>query len=337
MTAGGPTIAATPRSRRISIFTPCDDSMWRIVSPPLPMTRPSLPLTSISMVALPVSGSMVNSGVREPGASAGGSGAAGEGSDASGAAAAAGARFLEDLAGEAGSSPERLRFFSSPRDASGSLFAGGVSSSGGVSVAAFAPASPGGGAGEGVGVSRPDPRFRTLTSSGARRVARGRGARRRASRAKTDGIGRGRPRRTGDPGSPRDGLASRTWSVLALGLGARAVVGQRRLQPRHERRLQAGRVEAPGLQLFTQLRHGHLRDRHLRHRSVGWRSKFSTRARVCPEEPPIRPKLQPPSRFPLEERGKCLSSQIIMCDIPFGVRFLSEGGEFNNSHRKGYD
>jgi len=201
MTAGGPTIAATPRSRRISIFTPCDDSMWRIVSPPLPMTRPSLPLTSISMVALPVSGSMVNSGVR--GASAGGS-------DASGAAAAAGARFLGDLAGEAGSSPERLRFFSSPRDASGSLFAGGVSSSGGVSVAAFAPASPGGGAGEGVGVSRPDPRFRTLTSSGARRVARGRGARRRASRAKTGGIGRGRPRRTGDPVPPRDGLASRT-------------------------------------------------------------------------------------------------------------------------------
>ena len=140
-----------------------------------------------------------------------------------------------------------------------------------------------------MGVSRPDPWFRTLTSSGARRVARGRGARRRTSRARTGGIGRGRPRRTEEPASPRQGLDSRTWSVPALGLGARAVVGQRRLQPRHERRLQAGRVEAPGLQLLTQLRYGHLRDRHLPHRSVGWRSRFSTRARVCPGGAPHSP------------------------------------------------
>ena len=68
MTASAPVTTHVPRSLRISIFTANLRSMCFTVSPPLPMTRPSLPLTLISTDALPVLGSIVIGGMSNDGA-----------------------------------------------------------------------------------------------------------------------------------------------------------------------------------------------------------------------------------------------------------------------------
>ena len=297
--------------------------MWRIVSPPLPMTRPSLPLTSISMVALPVSGSMVNSGVR--GASAGGR-TRREPRPPRGRASWGTWRARRDRRPSACASSRR---HGTPRVRSSRR----VSSSGGVSVAAFAPASPGGGAGEGVGVSRPDPRFRTLTSSGARRVARGRGARRRASRAKTagsDAVARaGRETRclraTVSPRAPEASSPSGSAPAPSSASDASSRDTSAAFRPDVSRPRDFSFSRSCATVIFATVI-------FVIEVSAGARS--SRRARGCaPKSPPFARSSNLRLVSPSKSEAS-VSPQIIMCDIPFGGRFLSEGGEFNNSHRK---
>ena len=253
------------------------------------------------------------------------------GSDALAEPAAAGARFLGDLAGEAGSSPERLRSsrrHGTPRVRSsreGFRPRGGYPSPPRAGVAWWR--SGGGGGRQSSRSAVPNVNLVGRASRGE-----GRGARRRASRAKTGGIGRGRPRRTGDrclratvsPRAPEASSPSGSAPAPSSASDASSRDTSAAFRPDVSRpRTSALHAAAP--------------------RSSSRPSSSSSKCRLalevldargCAPKSPHSAKLQPPSRFPLEERGKCLSSQIIMCDIPFGVSFLSEGGEFNNSHRK---
>mmetsp|Transcript_6201 Transcript_6201/g.25726 ORF Transcript_6201/g.25726 Transcript_6201/m.25726 type:complete len:341 (+) Transcript_6201:880-1902(+) len=145
MTASAPVTTHVPRSLRISIFTANLRSMCFTVSPPLPMTRPSLPLTLISTDALPVLGSIVIGGMSNDGAVW----AAAAGADAAADSSLFGA-FERPLPASSGSafasavfsssplasppSPPRLRFFFSMESetafaSGGSEWAGDAASS----------------------------------------------------------------------------------------------------------------------------------------------------------------------------------------------------------------
>ena len=241
---------------------------------------------------------------------------------------------MGDLAGEAGSSPERLRFFSSPRDASGSLFAGGVSSSGGGIRrrlrAGVAWWRSGGGGG------RQSSRSAVPNVNLVGRASRGEGAgRAAASVAREDG----RDRTWSPAQDGRPGVSARRSRLAHLKRPRPRARRPRRRRPATPpaatRAPPSGRTcRGPG----TSASHA------AAPRSSSRPSSSSSKCRLAlevldaragvPRRAPHSPEAPTSVSFP-PRRARQVSLLRSSCvTFPFGGRFLSEGGEFNNSHRK---
>ena len=110
--SGAPVTTATPRSRFISTLTANSDSTRRTVSPPLPMTRPSLPFTRTSAEASPVDASRLYAGkVDGSEATARSDAGAGSSAAASGSGGSSSSSFFVASASASSPSPRGAGFF----------------------------------------------------------------------------------------------------------------------------------------------------------------------------------------------------------------------------------